>query len=168
MGELLNSTVATHSKQTPTQKSRSVFLMFLQISEFGGVLLGLSCLVFIFVFVLKTWFHKWNFTIRYVAYFELLIFVLMWYGISVCFGLFNKLIFSKTSLNFPLLFSSCHMFIKGILVLLLSPLSRRCCKRHATNEGNEDILNFTVAFPSTKMVLPTLLQLWGHPLAMLH
>ena len=79
MGELLNSTVATHSKQTPTQKSRSVFLMFLQISEFGGVLLGLSCLVFIFVFVLKTWFHKWNFTIRYVAYFELLIFVLMWY-----------------------------------------------------------------------------------------
>lgn len=127
--------------------------MFLQISEFGGVLLGLSCLVFIFVFVLKTWFHKWNFTIRYVAYFELLIFVLMWYGISVCFGLFNKLIFSKTSLNFPLLFSSCHMFIKGILVLLLSPLSRCCCKRHVTSEETKESVNFTVVFPSTRMFL---------------
>ena len=70
MGELLNSTLETHGKQTPTQKSSSVFLMFLQISEFGGVLLGLSCLVY-FEFCIENVVSKWNFTIRYVAYFEL-------------------------------------------------------------------------------------------------
>ena len=153
MRELPNSTDAAHATQIPAHKKSSVFVMFLQISEFGGVLLSLSCIVFIFVFVLKRWFPKWSFTIRYAAHLEILIFVLMWYGISVCFGLFNKLIFSETSLNFPLLFSSCHMLFKGILVLLISPILKCCCKRHGANEGVDDNFSFSVNFPSTKMFL---------------
>ena len=81
--------------------NNNVLTMFLEISEFGGALLGVALTFYLIVLILKSCFHDSHFTRKYVIYFEILTYTVSWYAISICFGLYNKLVFSKTKLNFP-------------------------------------------------------------------
>ena len=130
--------------------NNNVLTMFLEISEFGGALLGVALTFYLIVLILKSCFHDSHFTRKYVIYFEILTYTVSWYAISICFGLYNKLVFSKTKLNFPLLLSSCHMFLKGFFLLIIVSISKciRSNNRAVDNNNN----TFEIVFPSLKVL----------------
>ena len=138
------------TKTIDDNNNNNVLTMFLEISEFGGALLGVALTFYLIVLILKSCFHDSHFTRKYVIYFEILTYTVSWYAISICFGLYNKLVFSKTKLNFPLLLSSCHMFLKGFFLLIIVSISKCICSNNRAIDKNNN--TFEIIFPSLKVL----------------
>ena len=88
-----NSTNATKIRNS----NKNLFNLFLEISEFGGALTSVALMFYLIGLVLKLCVRKSVETKKYINRFELLTYTLLWYAVSVSFGLYNKLVFSKTS-----------------------------------------------------------------------